>query len=216
MTGTDSHMRLILIRHAESDHAQRGVLDGPAGCTGLTEHGRQQAQWLAARLQSTGELSECRVLLNSPALRTRQTADILAPTLPGAVREENADLVELRHGAADGMTWEAYRAQYGDFDPVAAPTRPFAPGGESWSGFLARVDTILDNLAERYAGQTVVAVTHAGFIVGAFLTLFDIPRPGTRARVDPVYTSLTEWEWVEGVWRLARYNDDCHLRRPSS
>jgi hypothetical protein len=48
-------------------------------------------------------------------------------------------------------------------------------------------------LADRFAGQTVVAVTHAGFVVASLLVLFDIPRPGTGASLEPSYTSLTEW-----------------------
>ena len=69
----------------------------------------------------------------------------------------------------------------------------------------------LATLAERYDGRTVVAVSHAGFIVAAVLVLFDIPRPGTGAYLDPVYTGITEWQFSGGVWRLIRYNDAYHL-----
>src|SRR5579875_2217213 len=85
------------------------------------------------------------------------------------------------------MFWRSLTANcevlsYETFDLVTSPARAFAPGGESWQEFLERVRATLDRLAVRFAGQTVVAATHAGFIVASVLVLFDIPRPGTGAR----------------------------------
>ena len=57
----------------------------------------------------------------------------------------------------------------------------------------------------------LIAVTQAGFIVASVLVAFGIPRPGTRARLDPRHTSLTEWRFADGIWQLERYNDICHL-----
>src|SRR2546430_1881588 len=74
-----------------------------------------------------------------------------------------------------------------------------------------RVSATLERLARRFAGQTVVAVTHAGFIVASVLVLFDIPRPGTGARLDPGSTSLTEWRVAQARWRLVRFNDTSHV-----
>lgn len=74
-------MRLILIRHGESHHTLRGVIGGPAGCTGLTERGVGQARALARRLTATGELADCAALLCSPWSRARQTAEILMEAL---------------------------------------------------------------------------------------------------------------------------------------
>jgi probable phosphoglycerate mutase len=204
-------MRLVLIRHGESDHTSRGIIADVAGCTGLTERGTMQARALAGRLRATGELAECRTLLSSPVPRARQTAEILACALPGAAIEEDDTHCELRPGAADGLSWEAYRATYGHFDLLTPPRRPFAPGGESWVEFIDRVRTTHQRLADRFAGQTVVAVTHAGFVVASLLVLFDIPRPGTGASLEPSYTSLTEWRLSGTTWTLVRYNDTAHL-----
>jgi broad specificity phosphatase PhoE len=114
------------------------------------------------------------------------------------------------------MFWRSLTANcevlsYETFDLVTSPARAFAPGGESWQEFLERVRATLDRLAVRFAGQTVVAATHAGFIVASVLVLFDIPRPGTGARLDPGSSSLTEWRVEEGRWQLVRFNDVAHL-----
>jgi hypothetical protein len=61
----------------------------------------------------------------------------LLPTLTVTAVTEESDLGELLPGQADGLTWDLYRAQYGVFDLVAEPERPFAPGGECWPAFQA-------------------------------------------------------------------------------
>lgn len=206
-------MRLILIRHAESHHSRDGIIAELSGCRGLTERGFAQVQLLAQHLRSGIDLHDQPILLSSPALRARQTAESLAGSLDNVPVEFIYDLCEVHPGVADGLTVEAYRSTYGAFDLVTSPTRPFAPGGESWEQFLNRVQAMLDRLAIQYAGRTVVAVTHAGFIVASFLVLFAIPRPGNGARIDPKHTSITEWHYFDHVWHLLRYNDLNHLGR---
>ncbi|HYF64644.1 MAG TPA: histidine phosphatase family protein [Herpetosiphonaceae bacterium] len=207
-------MRLVLIRHGESRHATQALIAGPGHCPGLTEGGRRQAERLAVRLGSSGELGDCQRLLSSPVLRARQTADILRAALGWPAVEDDPRLAEIDPGAANGLTWAAYRQHYGEFDLISEPRRPFAPGGESWDEFLGRVEQTLAELAERCAGQTVVAVSHAGFIVAALLMLFAIPRPGTGARIDPGHASLTRWRHEDGSWHLEAFNDQAHLVGP--
>ncbi len=62
-------MRLILIRHGESEHAIRRVISGQVSCRGLTKHGFHQVGVLVNRLRTTGEVGDCHALLSSPAAR---------------------------------------------------------------------------------------------------------------------------------------------------
>lgn len=204
-------MRLILIRHGESEHGKRRLIAGVAGCLGLTELGRVQARALADRLAATGELGDCAALLHSPVPRARQTAEIVGRALPGVQLAEEPGLAELLPGVADGMVWPDYAATHGAFDMTAEPERPFAPAGESWRQFMERVESTMAGLAERYAGQTVVGVSHGGFVMASLLALFAIPRPGTGAWLEPGFASLTEWKRGERGWQLERYNDAAHL-----
>ena len=205
-------MRLILIRHAQSKHAQAGVVAGPRGCPGLTPLGLEQAQRLASHLQAAGRLQDCSVLLASPALRARQTAEALLPVLPVSAIQIDEHLYEQLPGAADGLTYAEYEAQYGKFNAQEQPDRPFSPGGESWNQFIQRVRTTPQRLAEQFPDQTVAAVTHAGFIVVSFLALFEVPLYGPHARIDPDFTGITEWEMMSGSGcRLIRYNETSHL-----
>ena len=200
-------MRLILIRHAESRHTIEKIIAVHSACPGLTEAGFAQARALAQRLKTTRELGDSPILLCSPALRARQTADIIASAL-GLQPTEDDRLIEMHTGEAEGLTGTEYQARYGSFSPPAEPTRPFAPGGENWEQFTERVVATQHAIALNHPGQTVAAVTHAGFIVVSFLMLMGCAPEAQRAWIDPAFTALTEWEWMETreLWRLIRYN----------
>jgi probable phosphoglycerate mutase len=203
-------MRLILIRHGASVHSQRGIIASGAACPGLTDQGLEQARRLGARLPTTPETESGYVLLSSPALRAYQTAEAVAGAGNSHPIIRDSHLTEINPGEAEGLTWDAYRSRFGAFDLTAEPNRPFAPGGESWQQYTDRVSAALARLAETYAGQTVVAVTHAGFIVVSMLVLFEVPR-AAKGWLEPLHTSLTVWQAAPEHWTLERYNDALHL-----
>ncbi|MDQ7908838.1 histidine phosphatase family protein [Phytohabitans sp. ZYX-F-186] len=204
-------MRLVLIRHGESEHGRRGLVAGPRGCPGLTQRGREQAR--ALRRRFADEELTADVLLSSGTPRAQETARILAPAVYAQEVLVDCDLCELHPGDGDGLPIAEFAARYGSFDVQAEPNRVVAPGGECWNDFVTRVRRTTDALPRRFPGRRVVAVTHGGFISWAFLTRFDVPRPGTGAYINPSYTSITEWDYTEpnGPWVLMRYNDVAHL-----
>ena len=166
---TLSHMRLLLVRHAESVATVENLTVGNNNCPGLTPRGFAQARELGERLDVRPD-----VLLSSPVTRARQTADALITALRPARTEIVNDLAEV------------------DID-------------EPWDDFLARVNNMLTTWPQKHGDQTVLAVTHAGFMVWVFLTLFGVPRPGTGTRVDFDFAFVTEWEF-SGGWRLVSLN----------
>jgi broad specificity phosphatase PhoE len=205
-------MNLILIRHGDAYAGLEGVVGGPHGCRGLTPLGRRQAEALRAHLGGTGRF-RADVLVSSLLPRAIETAQIIASGLGmGNVRRE-CDLCELHTGEADGLTWTEYAARYGRFDMEAEPERLFAPGGESWMTFHARVDRILGRIAEEFSDQTVVAVCHAGVIMASLRVLLGVPHPGTGMRIRPTNTGITEWEHERalGRWTLRSFNERTHL-----
>jgi probable phosphoglycerate mutase len=156
-------------------------------------------------------VDDCTVYLSSPVLRARQTAEVLLDALPLTVFQDDFDLRDVIPGEADGLPYREYRARYGSFDLVAEPDRPFSPKGDSWTTFTSRVRQTMQRFAQQYEGQSVVAVAHAGFIMMSILEMFAIPRPGTRAYLNPTNTAITEWHYKEDRWTLLRYNDASHL-----
>jgi broad specificity phosphatase PhoE len=207
-------MRLILVRHGDAHAGFHGVIGGRTGCTGLTPHGRAQAEALRDHLAEPGHV-RADVLLASVLPRAVETASIIAPGLGLEISGQECDLCEVHTGEADGLTWTEYADRYGSFDMEAEPDRVFAPAGESWNSFHERVQYTLERVARDYESQTVVAVCHAGVIQASLRVLLGIPHPGTGARLRPTNTGLTEWEHDPSLdrWTLHSFNEAGHLAR---
>lgn len=205
-------MRLVLVRHGDAFAGFQGMIGGPRGCRGLTPLGRRQAEALSRHLADTGRV-RADVLLASVLPRAVETAETIAPGLGLEGVRQECGLCEVHTGEADGLAWTEYAARYGSFDMETEPERVFAPGGESWNTFHARVEEMFRRLAEEFAGQTVVAVCHAGVIMASMRVLFGIPHPGTGARTRPTNTGLTEWEHEAETdrWTLHSFNEHSHL-----
>lgn len=205
-------VRLILVRHGDAFAGFSGVIGGVRGCQGLTDLGRRQAEALRDHLVATGRV-RADVLLASTLPRAIETAEIIAPGLGIEMAGQHCDLCEVHTGEADGLTWAEYGTRFGTFDMEAEPDRVFAPEGESWNSFNARVSAMLDRVAAEYEGQTVVAVCHAGVIMASVRRLLGVPHPGTGAQLRPSNTGLTDWEHDPGLgrWTLHSFNEAPHL-----
>ncbi len=205
-------MQLILVRHGDAHAGFHGPIAGRTGCAGLTPLGRRQAEALRDHLAASGRV-RADVLLASVLPRAIETAEIIAPGLGLELSGRDCDLCEIHTGEADGMDWAEFNTRYGSFDMEAEPDRLFAPGGDSWNGFHERVSRVLHRFARDHAGETVVAVCHAGVIMASMRLLLGIADPATSAHLRPSNTGLTEWEHDSSVdrWLLRSYNEAVHL-----
>ena len=212
MEAPEGATSIVLVRHGQGEVTVSGRIGGHEACTGLTDEGRAQVAAMAARLAATGELDNADVLLASRLGRAQETAAILAPSV-GRHPDElviDCDLCELHPGEADGLLWEEYVDRYEPRDFDVSPGDPFAPGGESWNGFVDRVGRTMERIASDHQGQLVVVATHAGVIEASMLRLLaGSPEggPHRRLRLQTEHASLTEWEHSRFGWRLKRYND---------
>lgn len=214
--------KLVLVRHGEAKAAIDGTVAG-FSCKGLSDEGRRQAGLLRDRLIRTEEL-KADVLFASVLRRAVETAEIIAPAIGADDVVEDCDLCELHPGEADGLPWPEAIERFGHIDFSADPTRAWAPGGESWVEFVARVGNRLDRLVREHEGQTVVVACHGGVVDASLLTLLGMDRGSfPKFSLYTTNTSLTEWHRLpakEGAawqletqprWRLVRYNDAAHL-----
>src|SRR5438445_5249958 len=151
------------------------------------------------------------MLASSPVRRARESAEILAASMPWLGVVEDCALCEMHNGEADGLTWQEYDAKYERFNVIAEPSRPFAPGAESWADVMTRVRECMQELASQHIGKTVVVVTHAGFVLASVLGLLAVQSSTDRATLDPWYTSITCWRRDSKRWSLERFNDVAHL-----
>ena len=203
-------MRLLLIRHGQSEANAEGRLQGHLDSP-LSEQGRAQAQALARRLQ--GEGWQIAAFYASDLRRAAETADILAAHL-GLPVAYDARLREYDYGPLNGLTWaeiEALGGQIGLALRLEAEW-PTIPGAEEMEAFRARVTAALDDIRARHQdGDTAAIVAHGGSLSMLLAHLLGLPprRPGPF-RLSNASLSVVEFH-ARGP-RLIRLNDTCHLQ----
>jgi broad specificity phosphatase PhoE len=179
---------VVLVRHGESETAAAGIVGGD---TGLTALGREQAR-AAGRALAEHRFDVC---FTSPALRARETADLV-------LEERNVattvlpDLADIEFGTFSGGPLQEYRAWIAAHDPAEKP-----PAGESRVDTLRRFCRAYRALLERAEGHLLV-VAH-GLTLSALTD--DPPQPSvagvpygsslalTRAGLTTAVARLEQW-----------------------
>jgi len=201
---------MLLLRHGETVHTAEKRFSGAGGQDpALTPEGERQAQAAAERLARLGAVD---VVVSSPMRRARQTADLAAAALGLDVREHDG-VRECAFGEWEGLTFAEVRERWPDelsrwlADPTVAP-----PGGESFDAVRRRVQVARDKLLARYAGRTVLVVTHVTPTKMLVRDVLDAPLSAIyRMELSPA--SVTEIHWyARGHASLRRFSDDAHLR----
>ncbi len=202
--------RLILIRHAQSEHHLQGLTGGWTD-TPLSQLGRAQASVLAdlCRKRLAGEPSLC--LFSSDLARAAQTAEYVAAALGIACRLEPA-LREIGNGVAAGLTHDAAKRIELPMTEPAIDWVPY-PEAESWRMMTARVFAGMDRI-DRACPSTAVVVTHgnAGVaVIQWWLRLDERCRQGISFELDAASVSeLAINAWQERT--IVRLNDTSHLQ----
>jgi broad specificity phosphatase PhoE len=134
----------------------------------LSELGKRQA---AALGQWVGKLPEDRrpeVILCSPYLRARQTAELvqaaagLDPDDLTFVADER--LREKEFGILDRLTKYGIEAQYpeqAEFRKLLGKFYHRPPGGESWCDVILRLRSVIDTITREYSRERVMVVCHS-------------------------------------------------------
>jgi probable phosphoglycerate mutase len=151
---------LVLVRHGATAHtADKRFSGGLASSNpGLNDEGRAQVREVADWLAPLGEAVEA--VVTSPVRRTRESAEILAERLSLDLVEEPG-FAEMEFGVWDGLTFAEVRDRYpGEVQAWLGSLDVAPPGGESFREVEARVLAGLQRVVERYAGRTVLVVSH--------------------------------------------------------
>lgn len=215
---------IYLIRHGqqvEDFMPTENQLHGPP----LARIGVMQAEHLRDRLATTHEI-QADVLIASPLLRAKTTAEIIAPALGLPVVLDD-DFQEFRIGNREGISDKDIGEIFELVDFEHEPLRIIAPGGENWQQFTTRIKSAFDRITRDYDGKTVVIVTHDGVICASFLYFLGLSSlKFVKGLFRPAFgqfytntTSITNWykslfsdfQPQEPIWTLVRYNDDVHL-----
>ncbi|GAB6089317.1 histidine phosphatase family protein [Spirochaeta dissipatitropha] len=166
----NKRLRVYIVRHGESEGNSQGILQGQKDYP-LSELGRQQSKSAAEHLSDLG----IELVLSSPLLRTRETADIItaANEYPAAILDDR--LMELDTGIFTGMTireierempaeWAAFRRKSWEAVPQAEPISSL------WERAVDIWNSIID--AANDGRRHILVITHAGFIQWLIKTSF--------------------------------------------
>ena len=164
----------------------------------LASEGIAQAEAAAERIGALGRPPVA--VYASPLERTMETAKPIARRLGLRVRTERG-LLECDVGSWTGLSLRTLRRRREWRTVQGLPTAFRFPGGESFAEMQARVVETLDALAQRHAGQTFVAVSHADPIRAAVAATAGVPLDlFQRTVVSPCsVTALVRGEAVAQV-----------------
>ncbi|WP_067480715.1 histidine phosphatase family protein [Actinomadura hibisca] len=221
---------LNLTRHGEStgnvayyaaadDAEENGIAERDADIP-LSDRGREQAAALGRWLAKLPEDERPTLLLASPYLRTRDTAEIALAQIPYPLEIHTDERLRDRdQGVLEGLTplgirrrfpeeWERKR-RIGKFY-----YRP--PGGESWTDLALRLRSLYQDVRAEAPGGRVLVVTHdAIVVVTRYLVEHLTEREILEIEKTPVANcSITRWRQDGGRLRTVSYNDCGHLADP--
>lgn len=217
MTEQGPVTRFILVRHGQTEMSAAKQYSGHADPE-LTELGKKQALAAAQALAET----QVDAIVCSPLKRCQQTAQAIAasvrPAHPDGTDGEKLSietaegLIEVDFGLWEGKTFaqahamdEELHSQWLEDASVACP------GGESLQQVHRRVRKTRQELQEKYAGKTVVVVSHVNPIKSFIRQSLDA-GPVTFNRLFLDLASISIAEFWDGGSMLRGFNDVGHLR----
>ncbi|MFB5189868.1 histidine phosphatase family protein [Alicyclobacillus fastidiosus] len=200
---------VIAIRHAPTYENDTYVMVGRTDPS-LHDRGSLMAQSLADALLGI----PFDVVLTSPLLRARETAEHLLRGRRADAPVIDRRLAEVDLGVVDGMSsftaYERYQVQFDAALDQNATDFSF-PEGERWSDAVMRMDAVLNDVTARHRRQTVCIVTH-GALLGLWKSqLLGEPLGHFRLH-QPKHASFSVLQHTGDQWNIVRWGDAAHLQ----
>ena len=148
----------FIMRHGHSESNERGVTSYTTGMeVALTAQGKEETIAEAQKIKERN----IDVIISSPFLRTRQTAEIVA----GEVGIPVGDIIyderirELNVGEFEGKPWKDY-IEFFESHEERFTKRP--QGGETLAELKHRMGEFLYEIEQKYAGKNILIISHGG------------------------------------------------------
>lgn len=201
----------VLLRHGETALTPQKRFSGSGGDDpALSPAGRRQAEATAAALAARGTVQ---AVVTSPLRRCRETAAVVAARLGLEARVEEG-LREASFGAWEGLTFAEVKERHPDDLDAWLASSKAAPtgGGESFATVARRIALTRDRLLARYAGRTVLLVTHVTPVKTLVRLALGAP-PESLFRMELSAASLSAVAYyADGNASVRLLNDTSHLR----
>jgi broad specificity phosphatase PhoE len=190
----------------------------------LSPLGRQQAQALGRWLGELPRGEQPEVLLCSPYVRARETAQLMLEA-GGFTKEQlrlrvDERLREKEFGILDRLTVAGIRQKYPELSDQRRHVGKFyfrPPGGESWCDVILRLRSLVEMIAREHGDQRVLVVAHQ-VIVNCMRYLLECLDEEQILAIDALgdvpNCGLTTYEYDEAgdTMKVARVNFVAPLR----
>ena len=205
-------MKLIIVRHGESEGNISHLIQGTITKSNLTDVGREQASKLAKKLSDV----KIDIAFVSPLDRARQTAEIIleqhsATKIEFADQLKERDTGEFAGHPGDEMlnAWKSSGLPFGEFQPE---------GGESWYQAGERVVGFVEEIINQYKNTdvTILLVGHGSIFTYLLMWAdrFDLEE-SNKEKYDYYHPANTAVAIIEvsqgGEPTLVLINDTSHL-----
>ena len=201
---------VVLLRHGDTRLTPERRFSGVGRANpGLSDAGRDQVRRAAGSpLLRGGTFTE---VLTSPMTRCQETAQIVAAAL-GVSVSIDPDLVEMDFGLWEGMTFDEVQDRYPEDLRRWTQSASVPPTGssETFAALLDRMGTVAERLASRYAGASVVAVTHVTPVKALVAQALGAP-PAALFRMELSSACFSRISYTGGEASVRLLNDTSHL-----
>jgi probable phosphoglycerate mutase len=201
-------MRLILVRHGETDYNRDGLALGQADAP-LNETGLRQAAALEFALAS----EKIAAIYASPRSRTLATATAIANPHGLAVTADER-LIEMDVGELEGLTLSEIGKRYPDlmqnWGGPGGPSYRLPGSEECLADVQERARAAIEEMLARHPEDTVVAVAHNFVIPSTLAWLIGLDLVDFR-RLRQSVAAISRLELRPGHAQVITLNDTCHL-----
>jgi ribonuclease H / adenosylcobalamin/alpha-ribazole phosphatase len=202
---------VVLLRHGDTRLSPERRFSGVGSADpGLSAAGRDQA-WRAAgsALLRGPAFTE---VLTSPMIRCQETAQILAAEL-GLAIVVDPDLREMDFGLWEEMTFDEVQDRYPEDLRRWKQSAWASPTGssETFAAVVDRMGTAAERFGSRYAGASVVAVTHITPVKALVAHALGAP-PTALFHMELSAACFSRISYTGGEASVRLLNDTSHLR----
>lgn len=198
---------IILVRHGQTEWNRverfRGRADVP-----LNEMGIKQAEATGERI---AEKWKPAAIYSSPLSRAVKTAEAIAKRFDLSV-QIHPGLADIDYGDWQGLSPHEVRARWGEMLDkwYNAPHLAVIPNGETLSDLRERAMNIVNELAARHAGETILLLGHT--VINRIILLGALKLGNERFwRIRQDTCAINLFDVEDGDYTLVSLNDTCHL-----
>ncbi len=192
-------LRLILVRHGETDWNRILRIQGGRSDSSLNQKGIQQAEELAFRLGD----EDVKAIYSSPLKRALNTARAIAARHMLDVVIEPS-LREIEAGELEGVTTAELGMCFSDYLTRDGADKKI-PGGESLADLQTRCMGFIEHIRKQHKNGSVVLVSHYFAMLSLICAVLGLPLENiTRFRMSNASINIVLFD---DIVRLVLFND---------